>query len=662
MIEPSSFFERNLAIIFFVYGLSFFAMAFAVLLTLKPLAKIGLAAAALYLILFSLIHGTVEWIDMYAQYKFIAHGLRLSQGAGMGRFFLLMASFYFLLLFGLELTMRQASRVKTHVIIGVNALFLFSVVYLVFSGILAANIKELESTARFLLGFPSAIFVAIGLYRLSLNDYFAILTEDYKWYFKVAAWTFVLYGVFAGLVGPKSNTLLASLFNQELFFKYTGIPIQILRASAALFISYSIIRAMPLSIVIRILGSLAAVAVIVLVVWFTSYMNFAFFHANHDKILKLVAEEKDFSYIYNSFNRLHSLMSQPDIIRNRQAYKPLIKEYAEDFGSALNRVKTMDHSDAEEREVISQILILSQPVIRLETTNISDANLNRLKLMIDKISSMHSNEIKENEEQALNTSKNANQIMLIAFLSCVLGAAFIGYHNAKLIIRPINKLRIGAEKIAEGDLAHRINIRTADELQHFAADFNTMAEKLQDKTIKLENLAKEFEELSITDGLTGLFNHRHFYSRAEIEFERAKRYNEPFSLLMLDVDNFKHYNDKYGHPSGDKLLETIGSLIRTHTRSSDIACRYGGEEFAILLPETDKSHAVMAAEKIRRIIQSHEFPHRKTQPLGDITVSIGVASYPADEKGVKKISELIEKADNALYEAKNRGKNRVCVS
>lgn len=178
-----------------------------------------------------------------------------------------------------------------------------------------------------------------------------------------------------------------------------------------------------------------------------------------------------------------------------------------------------------------------------------------------------------------------------------------------------------------------------------------MSDNLLDKTRRLE---KE----TITDGLTGLFNHRHFYNRLEFEINRAIRADHPVSILILDVDNFKQYNDKYGHPRGDEALRICAAAIQDSVRGIDIAARYGGEEFAVILTETDKKGAIVAAEKIRNAIEEQRFRDEGGDTTHNVTVSIGVSSYPADTKELK---ELVRMADNALYTAKREGKNRVCA-
>jgi diguanylate cyclase (GGDEF)-like protein len=164
---------------------------------------------------------------------------------------------------------------------------------------------------------------------------------------------------------------------------------------------------------------------------------------------------------------------------------------------------------------------------------------------------------------------------------------------------------------------------------------------------------------SITDGLTGLFNHRYFQERLRVEESRSHRHRHPFSVIMMDIDYFKHYNDVCGHPTGDKVLRIIAQLIKVEVRDIDISARYGGEEFVLILTETDKRGAWKVAERIRKKIEDHKFPHGQVQPQRRLTVSIGVASYPEDADNRK---DLVERADEALYMAKQAGRNQVFVS
>ncbi len=170
--------------------------------------------------------------------------------------------------------------------------------------------------------------------------------------------------------------------------------------------------------------------------------------------------------------------------------------------------------------------------------------------------------------------------------------------------------------------------------------------------------AREFarvELLSNVDGLTGLYNHRHFHEQIERELLRARRGCTHLSMVMLDVDNFKNYNDLYGHPAGDKLLKQIAQIIKDSLRKSDMVARYGGEEFAVILPETGPQGAYDVAERIRTAIAGCLFTGGKKMPKGKITVSLGVSTYP--EHGSDAV-ELIKAADRALYQAKST-RNRV---
>lgn len=172
----------------------------------------------------------------------------------------------------------------------------------------------------------------------------------------------------------------------------------------------------------------------------------------------------------------------------------------------------------------------------------------------------------------------------------------------------------------------------------------------------IENLLrkKRLEELSNTDGLTGLFNHKYFQYRLEQELSLSKRYKPPLSLLMFDIDHFKKFNDTYGHQAGDAVLAQLAKLVKTGLRKVDIPARYGGEEFAIILPHTPKEGAHLVAERIRNDVENFHFGLDGGEPLR-ATISVGVACFPdfADK------DDLIRAADQALYRAKEAGRNRV---
>lgn len=172
-------------------------------------------------------------------------------------------------------------------------------------------------------------------------------------------------------------------------------------------------------------------------------------------------------------------------------------------------------------------------------------------------------------------------------------------------------------------------------------------------------LYEEVEMLSLTDSTTALFNRRAFDLRLRDELERADRYDVPVSLLMIDVDHFKLYNDVHGHPAGDKVLRKVGEVLGgVCLRASDVASRFGGEEFAVILPHTDAAAARETAQRLRAEVEATAFPDGQDQPLGRITVSIGIACYPAQAASAL---ELVERADLALYEGKREGRNRVVV-
>jgi diguanylate cyclase (GGDEF)-like protein len=159
-----------------------------------------------------------------------------------------------------------------------------------------------------------------------------------------------------------------------------------------------------------------------------------------------------------------------------------------------------------------------------------------------------------------------------------------------------------------------------------------------------------------TDPLTGLFNLRRFWEDLNREIERSRRYNRFCSLAMLDIDYFKQFNDRYGHLQGDEVLKEAAAIFREHIRTSDIAARYGGDEFVVIMPETGRELAMLVGEKLRKAFEDYSFLLEESQPAGRFTISIGIATFPQDADNPRELADM---ADKALYQAKGQGRNRV---
>ena len=206
-------------------------------------------------------------------------------------------------------------------------------------------------------------------------------------------------------------------------------------------------------------------------------------------------------------------------------------------------------------------------------------------------------------------------------------------------------------------LAHKIqlsavlgrNVRTVVAALDYLSNITG---NMRSPTLVGEAVIEEIVELSLRDGLTGLFNHTYFFQQIDLEVRRSVRYGALVSLMLIDIDDFKGVNDTYGHQEGDRILAAMGKTLIREARDSDICCRYGGEEFAVILPLTDAREAGAIADRIRVKMADH-------LPGGRIvTVSIGVASCGGK---IKTYRDLVQKADTALYQVKKNGKNRVEV-
>jgi len=194
------------------------------------------------------------------------------------------------------------------------------------------------------------------------------------------------------------------------------------------------------------------------------------------------------------------------------------------------------------------------------------------------------------------------------------------------------------------------------ERDQYARELQAMKDLFKEKVKEVEKMREEAVLLSYIDDLTQIYNHRFFIQQLTVEVERQKRYSVPLSLLMIDIDYFKYYNDRNGHLAGDEALKAIALLIQHGVRKSDIVSRYGGEEFAAILIKAGKEEAREIAERVRRLVSETRFPNEKEQPNGDLTVSIGLATFTSS---TPTLTDLIREADHALYRAKRAGRNRI---
>jgi len=199
-------------------------------------------------------------------------------------------------------------------------------------------------------------------------------------------------------------------------------------------------------------------------------------------------------------------------------------------------------------------------------------------------------------------------------------------------------------------------VRRAMENIALIKERNSLVVHLKKSNKALKELSRRFRDLAIRDGLTGLYNHGYLLDALAGEVARAVRYDRHLSVIFLDVDHFKQFNDQFGHQRGDMVLRQVSQILKDEIRKTDIAARYGGEEFVLVLPETSKQDAFVVAEKVRKAVQESIANDVADEGPTTVTISAGVASYMEDGTDA---TELIAKADAAVYTAKNDGRNAV---
>lgn len=227
------------------------------------------------------------------------------------------------------------------------------------------------------------------------------------------------------------------------------------------------------------------------------------------------------------------------------------------------------------------------------------------------------------------------------------------------LVKPFVNLELVLHSVSKN--LEKVRLKRENRLyrEHLEEEVQKRTQELRQEIISRKRIEEElrrsemrYRELSLTDELTGLFNARHFFRQVQTEVERATRYNSPLSLCVLDIDNFKQYNDTYGHLNGDAVLTELGRVIRKLIRDADSAYRYGGEEFIIILPETNREEAARVAERIRLTFFEHAFFPEPGEGV-HVSISLGVTSYIYGES----TSDLVDRADQNMYAAKKSGRN-----
>lgn len=424
------------------------------------------------------------------------------------------------------------------------------------------------------------------------------------------------------------------------------------------------IHLIPTTLLNRLIIGLVILLILIIAVNMVSLYSI---NSMNDDIRDIVyISNMDVGYIVELRTLLFNISILTDrylLYGNPEEQEPFLR-LAQRVDTVFNSVRTSSIAEEQRYQIITSRLIwkrvydnaeailrMSDPQATITPVAEKRAFDENVIVLFNLLGSLHEQIIQRTVEYQQEAQNAADRAFLIIYLSFGLGVSIviaIIVLSFRSIIIPIRLLKQGADKFGKGDLSHRVPVVSTDELGEMARAFNTMAKTL-------EKDQEELEQLAINDGLTGLYNHREFQRRLQVEIERARRYKHHLSLLMLDIDHFKRFNDTYGHQAGDYILRSLSLQMREGVRAVDWVARYGGEEFVITLPEMTATKALIAAERLRKNIAARVVTVKEDQKV-NITVSIGVATFPEDADSKDK---LIAAADRALYAAKAAGRNKV---
>ena len=377
----------------------------------------------------------------------------------------------------------------------------------------------------------------------------------------------------------------------------------------------------------------------------------------------------EFSYSVHHADRLLSTLLEMDDIylRRRKLGKPLTAAHIDaGLKKVTDEIEILKHTqlDSIEKERLFRIDRNVQEYSKLLRSDLpeslrgwqdllmdTDQVLDDIKADIGAFLDINRSQLEANERVLgrfyAESFRIAVAVLIVSLVLAVTISAFI----ISTVIRPIRRLIAWLEdyRSRPGESLSPLEPLRADEIGYLTETFNDLVQELVHEK-------DELRRQTITDELTGLYNYRYFQLHLQRELSSMERHGRRLALAIVDIDHFKHYNDANGHQLGNIVLKDVADILKSHVRDSDFAGRYGGEEFVLVFPETDAPEAQRLCERIRRAVESADFPRGHDQPLGRLTVSVGLAFYPDSAATIKL---LVEKADRALYQAKANGRN--CV-
>lgn len=360
---------------------------------------------------------------------------------------------------------------------------------------------------------------------------------------------------------------------------------------------------------------------------------------------------------------LHQYLNSPDI--------SIVNEAIEELDSLIKQHSSFDLNRLEEyKRLFTNSVQSNRGFLFLISVVMAGASA-EFHYVVDKLDNQTKDQILPLRDKVKRDLSTAVTYLILIFIALILTVVIAGYFTAISISKPLEKIKNTFVSLSLDEVVDEIPgmlrndeigslARAADIFRQKNESTKLLLQEIKTKNIELDNRNNDVMRLETEtkiDGLTNLYNHKTFYSVLKDELVRSLRYERQLSLLMIDIDNFKQINDTYGHQTGDIVLYKIGKLLKNMVRSSDTVFRYGGEEVAVLQPETDIEHAAILAERIRKGIEESKFESVDGTVI-PVTVSVGAANFPSHATDV---NNLVKQADLGLYQAKMKGKNQVCI-